>query len=146
MKDMLQLILKYWLEFLLGVIATGLSFACKKFYDLYKAEKAHKQEKEHNKFENELKKIISDNAQDSIDGDDNLQKQICALKDGVLSLQGRNFKQDCRNLLQEDHTITLEEFEALQAEHNTYKSLGGNHDGDELFEMARKKAMRDITQ
>lgn len=141
---MLEFILKYWLEFLLGVIAAALSLACKKFYSLYKFEKASKTKENHEKIENGLKKIINDNAKESNEGDDVLQKQICALKNGILSLQGRNFKQDCRNLLQEDHTITLEEFEALQAEHNVYKSLGGNHDGDELFEMARKKAMNDI--
>lgn len=67
------------------------------------------------------------------------------MKGGILSIQRRTFKQECRELLREGHEITLAEFEALQEEHNIYHSLGGNHDGDALFEMVKTKASNNLT-
>lgn len=61
------------------------------------------------------------------------------LKGGILSIQGRGFKHDCRKLLEDGHIITLNEFEALGAEHNIYKSLGGNSHGDALFDLVKVK-------
>jgi hypothetical protein len=61
------------------------------------------------------------------------------LKGGILSIQGRGFKDDCRKLLEDGHVITLNEFEALDAEHNIYKSLGGNSHGDALFDLVKVK-------
>lgn len=64
---------------------------------------------------------------------------------GVLSIQGKIFKNECRSLLREGHEITLEEFESLQEDHKAYKALGGNHDGDTLFSMVEKKVTNSIT-
>jgi hypothetical protein len=61
------------------------------------------------------------------------------LKDGILSIQGRNFKTDCRLLLQKDHVITQEEWESISVAHDIYNSLGGNHDGDRLYEDVETK-------
>lgn len=58
------------------------------------------------------------------------------LKEGILSLQGREFRDYCRELLKEDHIITTFEYETLVHEHQTYNSLGGNHRGDALFHAA----------
>ena len=57
----------------------------------------------------------------------------------MLSLQGRTFKNNCRRLLDLDHEITLEEYEEISKDHEAYNSLGGNHNGDELFLLVRKK-------
>lgn len=70
---------------------------------------------------------------------DNLRGDMNILKGGILSLQGRGFKHDCRALLEDGHIITLNEFEALDTEHNIYKSLGGNSHGDALFDLVKVK-------
>ena len=142
----LEVIIKYWLEVLLGLIASGLGIACKKIYNLYKKEQNYQRSKEQQEFYEDLKKLIKEGNEQSRQGDTVLQEQINIVKDGVLSLQKKDFKQDCRELLTPGHQITLAEFEALQEEHNTYKSLGGNHDGDMLFDMVAKKAANDLTE
>ena len=52
---------------------------------------------------------------------------------------GRAFRNECRRLLEEGHVITLNEYEAILAEHVTYNNLGGNHEGDGLFSMVQVK-------
>ena len=58
---------------------------------------------------------------------------------GVLAIQGQVFKDECRRLLEDNHKITLKEFEQLQPDHIVYNGLGGNSNGDELFEAAKTK-------
>lgn len=60
-------------------------------------------------------------------------------------MQGKNFKSDCRRLLDENHEITLDEWEEIDADHEAYNGLGGNHRGDELFELVKKKVENTIT-
>ncbi len=69
----------------------------------------------------------------------NLKEKIDTLQDGILSIQGRDFKADCRSLLQPDHEITLDEYEQIIEEHEVYNNLGGNHKGDELFDLVTHK-------
>lgn len=59
-------------------------------------------------------------------------------------MQKRQFIQECREFLQPDRDITIEEFERLQEEHKVYNSLGGNHDGDDLFNMVKEKVTNDL--
>lgn len=68
-----------------------------------------------------------------------LEKNITALTAGVLSMQGKEFRNNCRKLLAEDHVITLDEWEELDKDHTAYNGLGGNHKGDHLFSLVRKK-------
>ncbi|MCM1324365.1 MAG: hypothetical protein NC218_09395 [Acetobacter sp.] len=110
---MLEFIGKYWLEFLLGAIATGLSVACKKIYNLYKSEKNHQKTEEQKAFYKGLETLIEKSTEESRKGDEKLQQQINVMQGGILSLQGRTFKQECREFLRPDREFTLEEFEAL---------------------------------
>ena len=109
----LEIIVKYWVEFLLGLISAGLGIACKKIYKLYQAEKTHQKTKEQREFYAGLENLIKSSIDESKAGDLALQNQINIVKDGVLSIQKKNFKEDCRDLLKENHEITLSEFEAL---------------------------------
>lgn len=38
----------------------------------------------------------------------------------------------------------MEEFESITDDHTTYNALGGNHDGDTLFEMVKRKAGKNL--
>ena len=68
-----------------------------------------------------------------------LEKNITALTAGVLSMQGKEFRNNCRKLLAEDHVITLDEWEELDKDHMAYNGMGGNHKGDHLFSLVKKK-------
>ena len=63
---------------------------------------------------------------------------------GVLSIQGKDFKSDCRRLLNEEHRITTEEFEELEDEYEVYTGLGGNGRGAALFDAVKTKYMAQL--
>lgn len=119
---------------------------CKKVWNLYKKEKNTQKTEEQKKFYAELIAEIRKEHEYSNESDkviqgqvDTLRGDLSILKEGILSLQGKEFKKQCRALLEAEHHITLDEFEELSIEHDRYNALGGNHKGDELFELAKKK-------
>lgn len=88
---------------------------------------------------NNLIDVVKESDEKSMAEDVKIHKEIDVIKNGMLSLEGRTFKEDCRRLLQDDHKITLNEFEAISNEHIVYNNLGGNHEGDGLFSMVVAK-------
>lgn len=88
---------------------------------------------------NNLIDVVRESDEKSMAEDIKIHKEIDVIKNGMLSLEGRTFRDDCRRLLQNDHRITLNEFEAISAEHIVYNNLGGNHEGDGLFSMVVAK-------
>lgn len=66
---------------------------------------------------------------------DTLEDNLKTLKGGILSLQCKEFTEECRKLLNQKEAITYEQYTTLQHEHTVYNSLGGNHDGDQLFKL-----------
>ncbi len=68
-----------------------------------------------------------------------IHHEIDVIKDGMLSIEGRAFRNECRRLLQDDHIITFDEYTTILAEHTTYNNLGGNHDGDRLFSLVEQR-------
>ncbi len=93
---------------------------------------------------NNLLKVVKESEERSLAEDKVIHTEIDIIKSGLLSLEGRTFKEDCRKLLQEDHRITLAEFEAVSAEHIVYNNLGGNHEGDGLFSMVVAKYQNNL--
>lgn len=132
---MLEFILKYWIEVLFGaVIAIG-GFMVKRTLKSYRQERVE----EKNAFLESIKKEISAEFERSNSRETELAGEIKTLKAGLLSIQGRAFKNNCKRLLDPDHEISLEEYEEITKDHDAYNSLGGNHNGDELFILVRKK-------
>ena len=132
---MLEFILKYWIEFLFGaVIAVG-GYMIKRTLKSYHQERAEEKET----FLEGIKKEIRAEFERSNKKENELSEEIKTLKAGLLSIQGRAFKNNCRRLLDPDHNITLEEYEEISKDHTAYNSLGGNHNGDELYLLVRKK-------
>lgn len=141
---MLAFIGKYWLEFLLGIIATGATAFAKYFYNLYKKERDTEREKEYQQQKkeiiNEVQQIMAKKHEQFAAVDtqiterlEQISKMIETLSDGILSIQGKQFKQECKSLLKSEHTITVDEWMYLNKEHDIYKDLNGNHEGDLLF-------------
>ena len=118
---MVAFLAKYWLEFVLGLIAMGLTFVIKSHFSW-----TLKKRKE------EQKQLIEEIGM--------LNQDFNLLKKGILSIQGRQFKEFCTRLLSSDHELTLDEYRQCSDEHEVYNCLGGNHDGDRLFSLIQKKA------
>lgn len=174
-----SIVLKYWVELILGLIVTGGGFVIKRYLRLEKKERQKEQkeyfdkmlekiqtenqhvlkslEKEHDKMNqnsedkyNEINTKVDEALEagrEESKSDDAvleeeisaLEKNITALTAGVLSMQGKEFRNNCRKLLAEDHVITLDEWEELDKDHIAYNGLGGNHKGDHLFSLVKKK-------
>ena len=75
----------------------------------------------------------------------NLSDEMRSLKKGLLSIQGKEFRANCRKLLEDGHEITLDEWEEIDADHEAYNGLGGNHKGDQLYGLVKKKAEKILT-
>lgn len=190
---LLEFLAKYWLEFVCGILALGITGFAKWVYNLKKsADKSTKQkendqtkssilkeirtlieeERKHTKMllveeRTNNQKLLDEERKKSIEGDKDLKTKVESLdskvsnldqkvnnltqnirametnvsdlRHGILSIQGKQFKQDCRNLLAPGHEITLEEFEEIEEEHDIYNQLDGNHNGDKLFQMVEEK-------
>lgn len=141
----IEFIEEFWIEWLLGLIVAALGFATKKFYSLWQEEKKRKRSDEQKRFEDDIKAAIKESSSESRKEEEQLQRQIDIIKSGVLSLQGRIFRQECRDFLESEKEFSLDDFEELQAEYDTYKQLGGNHMGDILFSMVQEKGEKSLT-
>lgn len=142
----MDFIVKYWLEFLFSIAIAALGYLCKNYRRLYLEEKNHQKTKEQKEFYNKLIEVIQKSYKMSQKDDEKLQSQIdhmrnCleVVKSGILNLQGKTFKQECRKVLENKENLSIEEFERIQADHDVYNSLGGNHDGDSLFNLVEHK-------
>lgn len=165
MDNILGFIATYWLEFVLSGCAAGVVALGKVFYNLIKKELSHNkeefkseiqkgQEEFYKKFNEEIKityeqtlsndraleEQISRNQSQSEQEDVKIENEMEMLKRGLLSIQGKQFKEDCRALLKEDHVLTIDEYEQIEEDHSAYNGLGGNHHGDNLFNLVQKKA------
>ena len=68
-----------------------------------------------------------------------LSNNVENLTIGVLSLQGKQFRDECIQLLRPEHAITVDEYEQFEEDYVAYKGLGGNHMGDALHSRVVEK-------
>ena len=152
-----EFLTQYWLEFFLGLVAMSITFAVKS-HAKWTAQKKKEEQvalikdvvkevKEELSAESQRLKQESDAADFCIEEEIGILKQeFDIIKKGVLSVQKRDFKKMCKELLEPDHKLTLEEYRICNDEHDIYNRLGGNSDGDTLFELVQKKAESLFTQ
>lgn len=86
-----------------------------------------------------LIEVVKESDEKSMEEDRVIHHEIDIIKDGMLSVEGRAFRNECKRLLEEDHIITLNEYLAVVNEHGIYNNLGGNHEGDLLFSAVKAK-------
>lgn len=140
--EILEWLGKYWLEWLCGLVATGALFFAKHYI---KIQRQVNEEKWKDKEKNMCGKIIT-TLEDRIQGVedksaaedviihkelDKIHSEVDTVESGILSIQGKQFREMCENLLKQDY-ITIEEYEEFEEEYAVYKGLGGNHRGDSL--------------
>ena len=158
--EVLEWIAQYWVGWVCALIAGGIALFARHYIKIQKESlEAKWQEKEKNMcgkiictFEDKIDevKILSNekenklyqsvqtvqdnlNKSDKIIFDDlsNIHSEVDIIESGVLSIQGKQFRDMCEDLLKQDY-ITVEEYEEFEEEYAVYKSLGGNHRGDSL--------------
>ena len=138
MTELLEFIVKYWLQFALGLIASCLTFGIKKYYAIkkkeFELERVALREAIIKDIDEKLKvEMEKSNAEDErIRADMNrLDVTMKSLIQGLLSVQGKNFREECERLLFEDY-INVVDYEQFEEDYAAYKALGGNHRGDAL--------------
>ena len=152
---MFDFIIKYWVEWLCGIVATGVVFLVKHYVKLQRKDFENKWEKCKNEaktevlqhFKGELQQEVtrSTAADTKIEAEiEVLNNQIENVNTGVLSIQGKQFREMCLMLLDLDHIITVQEYEQFEEDYVAYKALGGNHRGDALHAAVVEKFKHQI--
>ena len=155
MENVLQWIAQYWVSWVCALIAGGIAIFAKHYISIEKKVAEEKwKDKEKNMcgtiittFEDNLDEVRKNSSEreasirndlttmhdELVKKDSEIKKDIGTLQDGILSIQGKQFRELCENLLEQDY-ITVEEYEDFETEYAVYKGLGGNHKGDALHE------------
>lgn len=131
---MLEWITRYWVEVVFSLALAGLAWGGKRLIKFYIDDVKRTLE--------DLEKRIMTKVELRNDAQDAAMNEMRA---GLLSMQGAYFKKKCHKLLDTEHQITVEELEDITGDHAAYKGLGGNHEGDMLFNLVLEKAKKDIT-
>lgn len=160
---LLEFIAKYWLEVLFGLICSAVALSVKHHVKLARDDKVRHEQDIINSIEKKLDdqqagmqkqmkecysdliSVVKEYDEKSVLADEHMHGEIDAIKDGMLSIEGRAFKTDCRKLLEEGHVITVHEYESIVTDHAVYNNLGGNHEGDALFSMVEAKYRKQIS-
>lgn len=143
--EVLEWIAKYWINWLCALVAGGIALFAKHYVKLQKKSMEEKwKEKEKNmcsKIINTLETEISKVEVQSKEEDEKLQneldqihKDVDHMESGILSIQGKQFRDFCEYLLGSGHYITVDEYEEFEVDYEVYKGLGGNHRGDALHD------------
>lgn len=143
--EVLEWIARYWINWLCALVAGGVALFAKHYVKLQKQALEEKwKDKEKNMcgkiittLEEEIKKVETQ----SQDEDSKLHKELddvhndlSTVSSGILSIQGKQFRDYCEYLLTSGHYITVDEYEEFESEYTVYKGLGGNHRGDALHD------------
>lgn len=145
-----EFILKYWVEVVFGLIVSGLSFACRRYWKLWRAEQQYQKTEEQKAFYNGILEKIDERFEETNNRitalDNKVEKNVQTseaqqeiLKEGLLSIQGNNFKRQCKALLEPTHKITETEWLQHQIDFEAYERLGGNDDGHDLHNAVAHK-------
>lgn len=145
-----EFILKYWVEVVFGLIVSGLSFACRRYWKLWRAEQQYQKTEEQKAFYNDILEKIDERFEETNNRitalDNKVEKNVQTsnaqqeiLKEGLLSVQGNNFKRQCKALLEPTHKITETEWLQHQIDFEAYERLGGNDDGHDLHNAVAHK-------
>lgn len=146
----IDFIVKYWLEFVFGLVTLAITTGVKHYFNLERKayrDKWDAREKEmREEIISKLEEEISEVEKASKEADEHIQaeikdinKKVKGLNGGILSIQGKQFITECKALLEPNHIITSDEYEEFEMDYSAYKGLGGNHRGDALHDRVIEK-------
>lgn len=139
----MEIITNYWIEWICGIFALVLTLGVKHYVKLQRCDWARQVEEVKKKAQQEvvtkLEEEITAVREESRTTDQKISAELECLSlsqenitAGLLSMQGKQFRETCMFLLQPDHIITFDEYEQFEQDYLAYKALGGNHYGDQL--------------
>ena len=137
--DILSIFTNYWLQWLLGVIAARIAFGAKHYVKLQKKSWQDKWDTREASIKTDIMDKFDQKIQAQVEAKkikndiETLATALSNVTRGILSIQGRQFLHTCHHLLEQDHVITVDEYEAFNDDYDAYKALGGNHRGDVLY-------------
>ena len=137
---LLEFVIKYWVEFAFGLIVTGGGYFVRRYLKMRENEQNRERVKFYDNFKKDIFIKYDEIKKESENGDLEIQKQLDLLRKGILSLQKKEFFKECQALLEEDHELTLDEYQQCIEDHDAYNGLKGNHRGDSLFALVEEKA------
>ena len=137
---LLEFVIKYWVEFAFGLIVTGGGYFVRRYLKMRENEQNRERAKFYDNFKKDIFIKYDEIKKESENGELELQKQLDLLRKGILSLQKKEFFKECQALLEEDHELTLDEYQQCIEDHDAYNGLKGNHRGDSLFALVEEKA------
>ena len=152
----MEIITKYWIEWICGIFALALTVGFKHYLKLQRRDWNRKvnevKEKAKTEVITKLEEEIGAVREESRAGDAKISAELECLSisqenitAGLLSLQGKQFRETCLFLLQPDHLITFDEYEQFEQDYLAYKALGGNHYGDALHDRVVERYSRQIS-
>ncbi len=143
---MIQFLMTYGGTILASVVSAAILGLMKWFISNQKKQQKKHDEELVNQMNEQIKSAVAREQERSIKEDNEVRAQLEIndaklenLTKGILSMQGKQFRADCRALLEQDHELTQDEFLEISKDHDAYNALGGNHTGDMLFEAVQKK-------
>lgn len=122
-------------ELILTGIGAVLTWLIKRYLTLEKM----RAEAERKEFKENLLEEIAGEDSEIDERLDSAETQMAVMCTGLLSLQGKLYREFCEKLLEKNHEITIEEFEQEEEDYHAYKALGGNHRGDSLHQAVVQK-------
>ena len=130
---MVNQIIWYWLTFIFGVIAAGLTYLVTQYYKMWKELKDNAFQKELETLKKEMQEYTKETLKDT-------EESHKKLYNAVVDMYSRQFLADCDRYLALSRAITNEEYKNLYQDFQTYKSLGGNGLGQKMFEKIEEKS------
>ena len=135
----LEWIAQYWVQWFCALIGGGILLFGRYFLKLQKQVNENEWKNKEATIINTVNERIDEVAQQSSEEDihiheelNGLHTEIDLVETGILSIQGKQFIDQCKVLLENNHVITVDEYEFFETEYAVYKQLGGNHTGDTL--------------
>lgn len=143
--EVLEWIAKYWVNWLCMLVAGGIALFAKHYVKLQKQAMEDKwKDKEKNMcgkiictLEEEIQKVETKSVEEDskLHAElEHIHQEVEMMESGILSIQGKQFRDNCEKLLEHGHYITVDEYEEFEQEYEVYKGLGGNHRGDALHD------------
>lgn len=136
---LLEFVVKYWVQFVFGLLVAGGTAIIKRYKFLLKQEKERQVKETRNEIVEEVKKLVDAAMQRSDECDARISKSVEGLRRGVLSIQGRQFRAQCQELLNKSYISYREYTNLLEEWHIYHDDLGGNHEGETLFNLVTKR-------
>lgn len=148
--DFVDFFIEYWVQWVFGLVAAGIGLWAKHYIKLERQrmnnQKAERMKELREEIADELELEIKEVDQRSQEADKYISAELEVLSAGVenltiglLSMQGREFRETCLTLLNPEHEITIQEYEQFEEDYSAYKALNGNHKGDALHSRVVEK-------